>query len=289
MKKFSSLLVLLLCVAFLKANAQRDNTYQSIQNKSFDPATLLWYNAPADEWNNALPVGNGRLGAMIFGDPKSERIQFNEETYWSGGPYSSVVKGGAKMLPKVQQLVFDEKWEEAQKVFGRNMMGYPVEQQKYQSMGNVILEFDKDAKFDNYHRWLDLKTGITGVEYSSNGVKFHREVFSSIPDQAVVIHLTADKKNKLSFRTALRGVRNQDHSNYATDYFHMDSEGNNTLLMTGKSADYLGVKGQLKYEARLKVVTDGGTVTINGDYMEIKGATSVTLYLVAATNFVNYK
>lgn len=289
MKRFSGLLVLVLSVAFLKSNAQRDNTYQSIQNKSFDTATLLWYNAPADEWNNALPVGNGRLGAMVFGDPKSERIQFNEDTYWSGGPYSTVKEGGAKMLPEIQKLVFEEKWQEAQKIFSRSMLGYPVEQQKYQPMGNVVFHFDKDSKFDNYRRWLDLKTGITGVEYSSDGVKFHREVFSSIPDQAVVIRLTADKKNKLSFLVALRGVRNQDHSNYATDYFRMDAQDNNTLLLSGKSADYMGVKGQLRYEARLTAVTDGGTTTIDGDYMEVKNATSVTLYLVAATNFVNYK
>lgn len=289
MKKFSNLLILVCAFTFLNAKAQTDNAYQSIQNKSFDPATLLWYNAPAKEWNGALPVGNGRLGAMVFGNPENERIQFNEETYWSGGPYSSVIKGGAKMLPKVQQLVFEEKWQEAQKVFGRNMIGHPVEQQKYQPMGNVIFEFYKSSKADNYRRWLDLKTGITGVEYTSDGVRFKREVFSSIPDQAIIIRLTADKANKLSFRTALRGVRNQDHSNYATDYFHMDSEDNNTLLLTGKSADYLGVKGQLKYEARLKAVTDGGTTTIDGDYLEVKDATSVTLYLVAATNFVNHK
>ena len=94
MKKFSSLLILVCAFAFLNAKAQTDNTYQSIQNKSFDPATLLWYNAPAKEWNDALPVGNGRLGAMVFGNPENERIQFNEETYWSGGPYSSVIKGG---------------------------------------------------------------------------------------------------------------------------------------------------------------------------------------------------
>lgn len=282
-------LFLFVMFGYAGAFAQETDITATIKNKTFDPATLLWYHAPAKIWNDALPVGNGRLGAMVFGNPEEERIQFNEETYWSGGPYTSVVKGGAKMLPKVQQLVFEEKWEEAQKLFGRYQMGYPIEQQKYQPMGNVVLQFDKDGKFDNYRRWLDLKTGITGVEYTANGVKYKREVFSSIPDQAVVIRLTSDKQNKLSFRAALRGVRNQDHSNYATDYFHMDAEGNNTLLLTGKSADYLGVKGQLKYEARLKVVTDGGTTTIDEDYLEVKNATSVTLYLVAATNFVNYK
>ena len=168
-------------------------------------------------------------------------------------------------------------------------MGYPVEQQKYQPMGNLVLKFDNGNTYTNYKRWLDLTNGITGVAYSSDGVQYHREVFSSIADQVIVVRLTSDQKNKISFSTTLRGVRNQDHSNYATDYFHMDASGNNTLILTGKSADYLGVKGQLKYEAKLKAVCEDGTMKIDGDYLEVKNATSVTLYLAAATNFVNYK
>lgn len=288
-KLFRFLLLGLSCFGVTNSKAQPENISASIQNKSFDPATLLWYDAPAKIWNDALPVGNGRLGAMIFGDPENERIQFNEDTYWTGGPYSSVVKGGAKYLAEVQDLVFKEKWFEAQKLFGRKLMGYPVEQQKYQPMGNLVLKFDNGNGFTNYKRWLDLNTGISGVEYTAGGVKYHREVFSSIPDQVIVVRITAGQKKKISFSVTLRGVRNQDHSNYATDYFHMNAEGNNRLILTGKSADYLGVKGQLKYEAVLKAVCEDGTMKIEGDYLEINNATSVTLYLVASTNFVNYK
>ncbi len=287
-RKLSFLLCLMLVVAAV-ASAQQTDVAASIQNRSFDPATLLWYDAPAKVWNDALPVGNGRLGAMVFGTPDNERIQFNEETYWSGGPYSSVTKGGAKYLPEVQNLVFQDKFLEAQKLFGSKLMGYPVEQQKYQPMGNLVLQFDNGKEQTNYKRWLDLTTGISGVEYSAEGVKYHREVFSSIPDQVIVVRLTADQQQKISFKATLRGVRNQDHSNYATDYFHMSSAGNNILILNGKSADYLGVKGQVKYEAKLKAVCEGGSMTIDGDYLDIKNATSVTLYLVAATNFVNYK
>lgn len=288
-KLFRFLLLGLSCFGVTNSKAQPENISASIQNKSFDPATLLWYDAPAKIWNDALPIGNGRLGAMIFGDPENERIQFNEDTYWTGGPYSSVVKGGAKYLAEVQDLVFKEKWFEAQKLFGRKLMGYPVEQQKYQPMGNLVLKFDNGNGYTNYKRWLDLNTGISGVEYTAGGVKYHREVFSSIPDQVIVVRITAGQKKKISFSVTLRGVRNQDHSNYATDYFHMNAEGNNRLILTGKSADYLGVKGQLKYEAVLKAVCEDGTMKIEGDYLEINNATSVTLYLVAATNFVNYK
>ncbi len=289
-KSLRVVLGILFCgVTTMLLGQQSPDLFNNIQNKSFDPATLLWYNAPAKIWDDALPVGNGRLGAMIFGDPENERIQFNEETYWSGGPYSSVVAGGAKYLPEVQDLVFKEKWLEAQKLFGRKLMGYPVEQHKYQPMGNLVLQFDNGNGYTNYKRWLDLTTGITGVEYSSNGVKYFREVFSSIPDQVIVVRITSDQKNKISFSATLRGVRNQDHSNYATDYFHMDAAENNILILTGKSADYLGIKGQLKYEAKLKAVCEDGTMRIDGDYLEVKNATAVTIYLAAATNFVNYK
>lgn len=283
------LLLFIMCVGYNNSKAQQQSISQSIQNKTFDPYTLLWYNTPAKVWNDALPIGNGRLGAMVFGNPEDERIQFNEDTYWSGGPYSSVVDGGAKYLPEVQDLVFKEKWFEAQKLFGTKLMGYPVEQQKYQPMGNLVLQFDNSKDYTNYKRWLDLSTGITGITYSSDGVQYQREVFSSIPDQVIVVRITADQKNKISFSATLRGVRNQDHSNYGTDYFHMDASGNNTLILTGKSADYLGIKGQLKYEAKLKAVCEDGTMKIDGDYLEVNNATSVTLYLVAATNFVNYK
>jgi alpha-L-fucosidase 2 len=108
---------------------------------SFNPATYLWYTAPAKKWDEAIPIGNGRLGAMVFGNYGEERIQLNESTYWSGGPYSTVVKGGYKVLPQIQADVFKGNYLDAHNLFGRNLMGYPVEQQKYQSLANLILFF----------------------------------------------------------------------------------------------------------------------------------------------------
>ena len=113
-----------------------------------DPATVLWYTHPAQKWENALPVGNGRLGAMVFGKTDEERIQLNEDTLWSGGPYSSVVKGGAAALPGIQKLIFEGKWRQAHKAFGRSLMGYPIEQMKYQSLGDLVLAFpDGEAPY----------------------------------------------------------------------------------------------------------------------------------------------
>ena len=257
--------------------------------KNFDPSTLLWYQSPAAEWEDALPVGNGRLGAMVFGKYGEERIQLNEDTYWSGGPYSTVVKGGYKTLPEIQKDIFEGNPIQAHKLFGRHLMGYPVEQQKYQAFANLILNFKNEKEVTGYKRWLDLKTGITSVQYNAHGVTYTREVFSSAPDQAIAVRITADKPGSISFSAELRGERNSTMSDYATDYFKMDRAGNDGLILTGKSADYLGITGKLRYEARLKAVAEGGTMKVADVDLIVENADAVTLYFVAATNFVNYK
>jgi len=262
---------------------------EKIEKKEFDTSSLLWYTKTAEKWEEALPVGNGRIGGMVFGGVEEEQIQLNEETCWSGGPYNSTVKGGYKELPKIQQLIFEGKPVEAHKLFGRHLMGYPVEQQKYQSVANLHLFFKKDQKATHYKRWLDLSNGITGVEYTVDGVTYNREIISSAVDQTIAVRLTASKPGMLSFETELRGVRNQAHSNYATDYFRMDGDKENELVVTGKSADYLGIEGKLRYEARVKVNTEGGKLVRKGAKIFVENATSVTIYYVAATNFVNYK
>ncbi|HTE00053.1 MAG TPA: glycoside hydrolase family 95 protein [Mucilaginibacter sp.] len=261
----------------------------SIDQQQFNASTLLWYNHPAAKWDEALPVGNGRLGGMVFGNPAEERIQLNESTYWTGGPYSSVVPGSNKYLPEVQRLIFAGKMNDANKLFGRHLMGYPVEQQKYQSLANLMLFFKDNKDVSDYKRWLNLETGITSLQYTSNGITYRRDVFSSFPDQNIVVRITASKPGSISFTTNLRGVRNQTHSDYGTDYFRMNGLGKNGLKLTGGSADYLGIKGRLKYEAQLKAVPEGGSIKVAGDQLMIDKADAVTLYFTAATNFVNYK
>ena len=285
----------LIIIAFLlpvclrmHVSAQVQDIAAKIDKKEFDPYTLLWYDSPAKEWEEALPVGNGRLGAMVFGKYDEERIQLNEETYWSGGPYSTVVKGGAEALPQIQKYIFDGEPIKAHKLFGRKLMGYPVEQQKYQSLGDLWLFFEKQAA-TGYKRWLDLNTGVTGVEYTVNGVTFRREVFSSAPHQVIVVRVTATKPGSVSFKAQLRGCRNSAHSNYATDYFTMDEVGGDGLMVNGKSADYMGIEGKIRYRAELKAIPKGGKMHTGDDFLTIENADEVTLYLAAATNFVNYK
>ncbi|HNT22561.1 MAG TPA: glycoside hydrolase family 95 protein, partial [Saprospiraceae bacterium] len=289
MKQESSLLLPVLILFGSSLFAQQASIAEKINGKTFDPSTLLWYDTPAQKWDEALPVGNGRLGAMIFGKNGEERIQLNEETYWSGGPYSSVVKGGYKVLPEIQKLVFEEKFLAAHNLFGRNLMGYPVEQMKYQCLGNLHLFFKNQDSVTSYKRWLNLEDGISGVAYSANGVNYQREVFASAPDQVIVVRITADKPGRISFTANLRGERNQAHSNYGTDYFQMNPYGDDGLVLTGKSTDYLGVEGKIGYEARIKAQPEGGTIKTDGVDLVIENANAVTLYFTAATNFVNYK
>ncbi len=255
-----------------------------------DPSTCIWFNTPAEEWIEALPVGNGRLGAMVFGRVDVERIQFNEDTRWSGGPYSQVTEGGSKYLPEIRRLIFNGEYRRAHKLFGRHLMGTPVEQQKYQSFGDLILDFGVDAgDVSGYCRELDLDSAVATTTYIQNGVTFTREVFVSPVDQVIVVHLTADKPRAISFVAELRGVRNVAHSNYGNDVFQMDGVGCDGLRVHGKSADYLGVEGTQRYEAQLRAVGTGGTIEVVDDKLVADKADSVTLFLAAATNFESYR
>jgi alpha-L-fucosidase 2 len=289
MDKNKFLLVLLFYGFTVVGKSQETTISAKIDSKDFNPATLMWYDSPAKEWEEALPVGNGRLGAMVFGKYGEERIQLNEDTYWTGGPYSTVVEGGAAYLPQIQKYIFDGEPIKAHKLFGRHLMGYPVEQQKYQSLANLLLFFENQEEVSGYKRWLDLNKGITSVEYRVDDITYRREVISSAPDQVILVRLTASKPASLSFKAQLRGVRNSAHSNYATDYFTMDAVGEDGLMLNGKSADYLGIEGKLSYKAQLKATSEGGKIRTEDDFLIVENADAVTLCIAAATNFVNYK
>lgn len=286
-----TVLATLILMIGLSANlfAQDADIPSQIDQKKFDSSTLLWYDSPAQKWEEALPVGNGRLGAMVFGLYNQETIQLNEDTYWSGGPYSTVVKGGAEALPQVQKYIFEGQPIRGHKLFGRKLMGYPVEQQKYQPLANLVLFFDKQEEVSEYKRWLDLNSGITGVQYKVKDVVYHREIISSEPDQVILVRITASKPGSISFKAQLRGVRNMSHSNYGTDYFTMDGVGQDGLTINGRSADYLGIEGKLRHRTELKAIPEGGSMMVEDDYLYIKNANAVTLIVAAATNFVNYE
>jgi len=254
-----------------------------------DPTTLVWYAHPADKWENALPLGNGRLGAMVFGRTDEEEIQLNEETLWSGGPYSTTVRGGYEALPEIRRLLFDGELIRAHRLFGRHLMGRPVEQQKYQSLGSLVLKYEVGGEVSDYRHELDLDRAVVTTTYTRGGVRFEREAFVSPVGQVLVVRLSADAPGAVSFVAQLRGARNQAHSNYATDYFQMDGHGNDGLVVRGKSADYLGVAGKLRYESRLVAAHRGGELRVDDDRLVVRQADEVTLRLAAATSFVSYE
>lgn len=156
----------------------------------------LWYRRPAKEWTEALPVGNGRLGAMVFGGVDEERIQLNEDTLWAGGPYDPVNPEAQAALPEVRRLVFDGKYRQAADLISQQVMAKPLRQMPYQTVGSLILRFPDISSTEQYRRELDLDTAVARVTYTSDDVTFVREAFISPVDQVVVIRFTASRPGK---------------------------------------------------------------------------------------------
>ncbi|MEI9863746.1 MAG: glycoside hydrolase family 95 protein [Limisphaerales bacterium] len=243
------------------------------------PLTLFYTNA-AVKWTEAMPVGNGRLGAMIFGGVGREHLQLNEGTLWAGGPYDPNNTNAFAALPEVQRLVFEGKYDEAAKLIGDKMMAVPLGQMPYQTMGDLFLDFGTNAgSVENYRRDLDLDTAIATVSYTANGVHFKREIFSSAVDQVIVVRLTADKPGQISFIGTM-----QTPQQAVTG-----TAGSNTLVLRGVNREAQGIKGALKFEARVKVLAENAKHLNCGDLIAISGADSVTLLIAAATSYKNYQ
>lgn len=231
-----------------------------------EPLTL-WYRKPATDWETeALPVGNGRLAAMVFGGITSERIQFNEESVWDGVPTDHNNPEALTALPEVQRLLFAGENDEATRLAGEKMMGIPSRIKSYQTLGDLFFEFPETEEVAGYRRDLDLTTGISRVSYTVDGVEVWREVFASAPDQAIVIHLGANGRGKISFTARL------DRDDAKTE-----SASENRLILRGK----LGVD----YEAQLFPLVSGGRVVCRDGKLVVSEADEVTLLLVGATSY----
>jgi alpha-L-fucosidase 2 len=247
-------------------------------------ATLLWYSRPAEEWRQALPVGNGRLGAMVFGGLAAETIQLNEETVWTGGPYDPSRDGGPEALPEIRRLVFQGRCYEAHDLFGRTMMGVPAEQMKYQPLGDLRLAFADVGEASGYRRELDLDTAVAAVSYAAGSVAFRREVFASAADQVIVVRLTADAPGAVSFHARIYGSVN---ARRPSDERHLAQVcGENELVLRGRTATFLGIRGRVEYEARVRVLAEGGRTAAREGGVSVQGADAATLLIAAATNFV---
>ncbi len=235
---------------------------------------VLWYNKPAEAWTDALPIGNGRLGAMVFGGVERERIQLNEETLWEGEPLDRNNPNALEALPKVQQLLFEDKNDEATKLAGKTMMGIPDRIKSYQSLGDIILEFSYDEDVSDYRRELDLNTGITKTTYRCGNANFSREVFATAVDYLIIIKLECDTPEKHSFDITM--TREQDAT--------VEAISDNTLKLNGKVSD-----GIVSFTAHLQVDPGDGKVHAKEDRLSISNANSVTLLLAGATSYVNQK
>ncbi len=235
---------------------------------------ILWYDKPAAKWEEALPLGNGHLGAMVFGGAESERIQFNEHTVWKGSPRSYARKDAVKFLPELRKLLFEGKQREAESLAMREFMGEPIRQTAYQPCGDLFIETKTDGPATNHRRWLDLDSATAITEWASGDTTFRRETFSSHPANLIVTRLSTNGPGTLHATLRLASP----HGNHKT------SVENNTLVLRGKVRDH-GVA----FEARALVLTKGGAVRESNGSIEITGADSAEIRLTAATNVASWK
>jgi alpha-L-fucosidase 2 len=236
----------------------------------------LWYQQPAKTWVEALPVGNSSMGAMVYGGTSREELQLNEETLWGGGPYRNDNPKALESLAEVRNLIFSGKTMDAQNLIdqtfytGRN--GMP-----YQTIGSLIIEAPGHEKAKNYYRDLDLERAVATTRYQVNGVNFQREVFASFPDRVIIVRFTADKPGELNFKVS-----------YDSPLQSTVEKQGKKLVLRGKGGDHEGVKGVIEVETQSQVIAEGGKVSLTDKYISVEHATAATLYIAAATNFVNY-
>ncbi|HEU5080761.1 MAG TPA: glycoside hydrolase family 95 protein [Opitutaceae bacterium] len=240
------------------------------------PGLTLWYKQPAAKWEEALAVGSGRMGAMIFGGVTDERIQFNEDTLWTGKPHDYVRAGSGEALIEVRQLLAGGKIKEAETLARAKMLSDPVRQKAYQPFGDVHLRFAGHESATEYRRELDLDTAVARTSYKVGGVTFTREVFASYPDNVIVVHLAANKPGQLSFQLQL----DSPHRDAATTA----EVASQTMTLAGRVQS-----GGLNFEARIHAITTGGNVRVEGNALTFDGADEVTLLLVAATSFKTFQ
>lgn len=236
----------------------------------------LWYNKPAVNWNEALPIGNGRLAAMVYGTTAAEEIQLNEETVWAGSPHNNVNPEAKDVIPRLRKLINEKKFVEAQALANQKMVskqnGMP-----YQTVGSLFINFPGHEQVKNYYRDLNIADAIAAVTYEANGVKYKREVFTSFTDQAVIVRLTADKKAaincSLSFKTPMSAT---------------SRTANGKLTLAGIGGSKAGIDGKIKFEAQVKALNEGGKLTYGDSSITVLGATSLTVYVAMGSNFINY-
>ncbi|SHE88401.1 glycoside hydrolase family 95 protein [Dysgonomonas macrotermitis] len=240
----------------------------------------LWYDRPADLWVEALPLGNGRLGAMVYGNPAHEEFQLNEETIWGGSPYNNTNPLAKDALPEIRQLIFEGQNLKAQEMCGPAICSQGANGMPYQTVGSLHFDFEGMDSYHDYYRELDIEKAIAKTTFSANGVKYTREAFTSFTDQLLMIRFTASEKGKITFTTR-----------YTSPYKDARKSVNEKMLqMDGKASDHEGIEGKVRFTSLVKVDNDGGRLEVLSDStIKVIDANSVILYVSIGTNFKNYQ
>lgn len=245
-----------------------------------DPSAMkLWYDEPAEEWIEALPIGNGQFGAMAFGGVAEARFQLNHDTLFTGGPHDYAHQGAVRFLPQLRQLLLDGRQQEAHELGNREFMSVnrrgENRQEAYQPLGDLTIQFPGHEQVESYRRELDLDRAVASVQYVRDGVLLRREAFASYPDDAIVVHLEADQPGQISCVASL----SSPHAECSTT-----TAGDARLVLNGQVE-----QGDTRFQAQLVVRTSGGSVQAEGDRLQIKAADAATLILVGATSFVDFR
>ena len=264
------LVVLILLIALCSQTAKAGSPYQ------------LWYDRPAMTWTQALPVGNGTMGGMVYGTPAVERIQLNEETIWAGQPNQVCNPAAKENLPKVRQLIFEGKYKEAEKLANEKVMPLGANQNcgmPYQPFGDLWIAMPGHANYTEYERLLDLDNARSVVRYTVDGVRYERETLAPLGSKVITIHLTASRPGMISFSASF----NTPHSDVLTGGEGMEA------TLTGVTSKHENLKGKVRFQGRMTVQTKGGQSSQADGQLSVKAADEATLYVTVGTNVVNYK
>lgn len=259
------------------AHAQQRYTVKKTNTAYDDWRYKLWYNKPAESWTEALPLGNGFIGGMVFGNVQNERIQLNESTIWGGGPNSTIDSGAMPYINQVRRLLAEKKYEQAQQLANSKLGPKGNSGMPYQLAGNLYINFPGTGSVSNYYRDLDIANAIATVKYTLHGVNYKRQFFTSFAGNVLMVRLSADKRGMINCKLKLQ-------SPLGTSI----TVNKKTLVLSGKGSDHEGQKGRIKFSVLTRVKNSGGTVVADTSGITIANADTATIYLSMATNFVNY-
>uniref|UniRef100_UPI00375385F6 glycoside hydrolase family 95 protein n=1 Tax=Emticicia sp. TaxID=1930953 RepID=UPI00375385F6 len=239
----------------------------------------LWYKQPSGKvWENALPIGNGRLGAMVYGNVEKEIIQLNEHTVWSGSPNRNDNPDALAALPEIRKMIFEGNHKEAEKLANKVIITKKSHGQMFQPVGNLNLTFEGHEKYSDYYRDLDIEKAISKTSYVVDGVTYTREALASFADRVIVVRLSTNKAGTLAFT-----------ANYSSPHKRKTfSVKNLDLQINGTTSDQDGVKGLVEFKGITRIKLEGGKISKTDTSLSINGANAATIFISIASNFNNY-